>query len=271
MPAWLTRAGIVRFGKAEPRDAQRPLHLPCGRCLGCRTANAKAWALRCQLELQDHKHATFTTLTYSEPPTCLVKRDLQLFLKRLRRNTAQPVRFFAAGEYGEKNYRPHYHALLFGLSAEQSAEVDKAWSLGFTKTVNITPAAIAYTAGYCAKKIGCDTTPHQLIDPRTGETTEWQPPFIQMSRKPGIGSPSLRSARGQLASWRNYAVLNGTLMPVPRYLHNAWRQQATHDEIEQLEYEKSLTRHEKPTETQLAAQEQIAITKQALQAERRQL
>jgi hypothetical protein len=122
LKAYQSRNGNVTMGRAPPDTA--PLALPCGGCLGCRTARAKEWALRCQLELQEHDHAVFTTLTYDEkylPPT-LNKRHLTLWLKKLRKRTGttQPVRFFACGEYGEQNARPHYHAILYGLSTKDT-------------------------------------------------------------------------------------------------------------------------------------------------------
>lgn len=47
----------------------------------------------------------------------LCKRDLQLFMKRLRKYLSkyegQTVRFFATGEYGPKSFRPHFHILLY--------------------------------------------------------------------------------------------------------------------------------------------------------------
>lgn len=47
----------------------------------------------------------------------LCKRDLQLFMKRLRKNLdkyeSQKIRFFATGEYGPTSFRPHFHILLY--------------------------------------------------------------------------------------------------------------------------------------------------------------
>lgn len=271
MTAWRTNGGDVILGHREPPTARHRLDLPCGRCIGCQTTKAKGWALRCTLELQKHNKAAFTTLTYSDKhlPATLAKSHLQLWLKRLRKKMgpARPIRFFACGEYGEQRGRPHYHAILYGASAQDRDLVHHTWGLGHTKTVDVTPAAIAYVAGYSAKKIGdMMKTAEERIDYNTGEVYRWQPPFLQMSRRPGIGG----HARQFTSSWRSCAIHNGQPMPVPRFLHEAWRKTATEDEIEELSFEKTrliLNRHRANRE----AEEQNAIARQALQADRRKL
>lgn len=270
MPAWRTPGGSIELWK-EPPNATEALSLPCGGCIGCRSTKAAQWTLRCQLELQDHDRAAFTTLTYDPdrvPPT-LQRRDLQLFLKRLRKRADKALRFFACGEYGEKNGRPHFHGILFGLDDEQ--RIHDAWKHGFTRTDPVTPERIAYTAGYCHKKLGIpgyqrgDT----IIDRATGEIlAEYQPPFIQMSRRPGIGS----TARQFKESWRLYAVRNGDKLPVPRYLHAAWKAAATTEEIESTHYEAyqlALTRD--TSRERLESAEAIAVARQHLRKERRTL
>lgn len=234
-------------------------------------ASAKAWALRCHLELQQHDSATFTTFTYDEkhlPPT-LQKRDLQLAIKRLRKavGTARAIRFFASGEYGEKTERPHYHAILYGLSVRDRDLIQDAWRLGGTRSYDVSPAAISYTAGYCSKKIGYKKLiTEEQVDPSTGEVYTWQPPFRQMSRRPGIGG----HAREWADSWRLFAIHNGSRMPVPRFLHESWKQQATPEEKEALELEKiKLCILKDSSPYQLAAAEKIAISRQALQGAKR--
>lgn len=119
------------------------IELPCGRCQGCRLDKSRAWADRCLLELQYHKHSVFVTLTYNDayvPKSfyygsdgesehlsyTLRKRDFQLFMKRLRKAfSEQKIRFFAAGEYGENTARPHYHAILFGLQLDDLVPYQK--------------------------------------------------------------------------------------------------------------------------------------------------
>lgn len=251
--------------------------IPCGNCLGCREAKAKAWALRCRLELQEHPKAAFTTLTYSNeklPPT-LQKRHLQLFLKRLRfkfsegRKTSRTVRFFACGEYGERTKRPHYHAILFSASTADAEAIQKAWTYGHAHTVTATPAAINYVAGYTAKKLGeMREAQTEKVDPDTGEVYNHQPPFLQMSRRPGIGGEARQKFK---TSWRNCAVMNGQTQPVPRYLHEAWKKTATKEELERLEDEKhELRKQIVQTKYQREAAETIAIKNQEIKAARRQ-
>lgn len=279
LPAWRSRTGEVSLGK-EPPDSQ-PLRLPCGSCLGCRMSDARAWALRCHLELQKHPSAVFTTLTYADDPKTLWKPDLSLFLKRLRKavdREAIRVRFFATGEYGERRHRPHYHAILFGLGTHHSETIDRAWKTrgtgerksprGHTHTVPVSPPAIAYVAGYCQKKIGWRLT--KQVDEETGELL-FEPPFRVMSRRPGIGG----DARRWSESWRSYAVYNGVRIPVPRYLHAAWKEKATPEQIEQLEDEKRERRTLAETftteehEQKLRAAEALAVARQNLKAARR--
>ena len=236
-------------------------------------AAAKAWALRCRLELQLHDSAVFTTLTYSDeklPPT-LRKVDLQLFLKRLRRRlgSTRPVRFFASGEYGERTARPHYHAILYGLDKDRDADlIEATWGNGHTHTDSVSPASIAYVAGYTAKKIGWRREEAQeRVDPETGEVYQWQPPFVQMSRRPGIGG----HARQWPSSWRLYAVDDGYKMPVPRFLHDSWKAQASKEEIEELLDIKSRLPRKDTSETALRSRELSAISKHSLQSLNRKL
>lgn len=233
--------------------------------------NAKAWALRCHLELQQHPSAVFTTLTYDDQhlPATLERRHLQLWLKRLRKRAKRRLRFFACGEYGERTNRPHYHAIVYGLNHHDAQLVDNTWGQGLTKTVPATPASIAYTAGYTAKKLNWRLERGERIDYETGEIYDWEPPFTQMSRRPGIGG----EARKWTNSWRLFAIHNGKKMKVPRFLHESWKAVANNEQLEELLYEKQqhALNRDAVTKESLAAAEQIAVAQQALKAQRRKL
>lgn len=232
-------------------------------------AIAQAWALRCQLELQQHKSAVFTTLTYDDDhlPLTLQKEVLPVWVRALRKNKgAKSIRFFACGEYGERTQRPHYHAILYGASMADQQLIEEKWPYGHTRTEPITPRRIAYTAGYCQKKIGYRHIPHERVS-ADGEPYTWQPPFRDMSRRPGIGG----QARQWVDSWRIYAIKDGHKMAVPRFLHEAWKAQATEAEKEQLDWEKSKLPIRRTDEYTLNAKEKLAQARQKQQAERRGL
>lgn len=160
--------------------------VPCGKCLSCRITKRHVWTGRILMELQSHPYATFLTLTYNDEnlpsPPHLSKRELQLFFKRLRKNFNSKLRYFACGEYGEGRGRPHYHAIVFGMSERDPAHVEiinKSWTLGFVYFGSCTPQSAGYVAGYVAKKKGKDD------DTRPKE-------FTLMSRRPALGSGFLK-------------------------------------------------------------------------------
>lgn len=242
LTAWRTGDSIT-IAKQQPQGNPPFIGLPCGSCIECNKRRGRDWAIRCQLETQDHQVSTWGTLTYDDkhlPPT-LIKRHLSGFMKRLRKNTGELIRFFAVGEYGDRSKRPHYHAILFGFNDEQ--QLQRAWPYGFTRLDRLSPAAIAYVTRYQTKKaFARDLTERERVDTTTGELYTHQPTFIQMSRRPGIGA----SARRHWSSWRHAAIWGGQEVPVPRYLHDAWKHQATPQQLQQLQEEQqqnALTRH----------------------------
>jgi hypothetical protein len=255
---WAARAALPGYQAFE---------LPCGRCIGCRKARARSWALRCTLELAEHEEACWATLTYDErcKPPSLRKDHLQGWLKRVRKRMGSTrVRFFASGEYGERTFRPHYHAILYGIP-QDSAVPQAAWPHGHVRVDPLTPAAVSYVAGYCSKKLGwSDYDRGERVDRVTGEVYHYQPPFVQMSRRPGIGG----AARAHRQSWRSFAVLDGNRMPVPRFLHAAWKDSASEAELAALELERAELRREL-SYSSLMAGEAHASTLHELSAVRR--
>lgn len=136
------------------------LEVPCGKCLACRIGHSREWQLRLIQELYFWKDAVFTTLTYRDE--CLPKyysldkSDLQKFFKRLRHEVS-PIRYYACGEYGEQYDRPHYHAIIFGLSVFRAMSLlPKVWTHGqFLKRSigTVTPDSCRYVTGYIDTKL----------------------------------------------------------------------------------------------------------------------
>lgn len=245
--------------------------VPCTTCHGCIKAHAQAWAFRCHLEGTRSPHNSFATLTFDDehlPFTLDWRRDGQPFLKSLRQRTDRPIRFFASGEYGSKTHRPHYHFLLFGydsLGAKHLKMVQDSWGKGQVELTHVTPARIAYCAGYTDKKTDDRFRSVEHCDPETGEA--WQPPLIQMSRRPGLGS----HARQWIESWRLFAVHQDKKLPVPRYLHKPWRDHATIEDLLQLQAEKDAFLLDRDNSLpRLEAAEKIALAQQQRSAEDRQ-
>jgi len=54
------------------------LLVPCGKCLQCRIAHSREWALRVLHEMNFWEDSAFVTLTYSEEncPKSISKREL---------------------------------------------------------------------------------------------------------------------------------------------------------------------------------------------------
>lgn len=131
------------------------LVVPCGKCIICRKKKASALSARAIAETNTSgKAPLFITLTYNNDmlprnsvdgtPT-LVKKHLQLFMKRLRslldNNLIEhDLRYLACGEYGSKTKRPHYHLLLWNFPSDKIGNpidverfIQKAWSIYLLK------------------------------------------------------------------------------------------------------------------------------------------
>lgn len=109
-------------------------------------------------EKTEWENSSFTTLTYAPenvPPRGLRKKDLQKFFKRLRKLVPE-LKYFACGEYGEdERYtkRPHYHAILFGISKALADQlIPSTWGLGSVLNGHAEEDSIRYVAGYIDKK-----------------------------------------------------------------------------------------------------------------------
>jgi len=117
----------------------------CGTCSMCLSNRRSQKAGRLALENRQHEHVLFVTLTYkneflpleierdgqkfSHPTGVLDYETVKKFLKKVRRRfPAGQVRFFCAGEYGDKNGRPHYHFVFWGIPFEKRGVFFDCWS-----------------------------------------------------------------------------------------------------------------------------------------------
>lgn len=170
---------------------------PCGKCFSCRRKYRRQWQLRLQHELLSYEGcAMFLTLTYNKDNlplnNTLVKKDVQDFLKRLRKYYKDiKIRYFAVGEYGDEKFRPHYHLIIYGLRAPEQKKksslnfkyslflAEKIWKKGYCYVGYVNSQCIAYVSKYILKSFVKDISSDQL------EKAGMLPPFSLKST--GIG------------------------------------------------------------------------------------
>ena len=91
---------------------------------GVQSERTMEWSVRILDEASYYKTNTFLTLTYNDENLpkdgSLSKEEVQKYLKRLReRLDGREIKFYAAGEYGEDNGRPHYHLILMNVGMKK--------------------------------------------------------------------------------------------------------------------------------------------------------
>lgn len=137
------------------------MSLPCSKCPNCKKRRASAWSFRLIKEGEKSISALFVTLTYDTrfvPITkngflTLKKSDVQKFMKRLRKISINPLKYYAVGEYGSKTLRPHYHLIIFNADV---LDIERSWALDNKKIGEIyvgkvSDASIGYTLKYISK------------------------------------------------------------------------------------------------------------------------
>jgi len=228
----------LELGEFEKFDR---LLVPCGQCVGCLLKKSRDWAVRCVHESSLYKRNCFVTLTYNDENLpvsgSISKRDMQLFMKRLRKRCqgfdpvynadgepSYPIRFFGCGEYGSLNERPHYHILLFnfdfpdkqifkiskgGCKLYVSLILSELWPYGFCSIGEVSFDSAAYVARYVFKKVG-NTAVRSGDDNRT-------PEFSLQSRRPGIGSAWLEKYSADVYNYDELHFKGLTLRPPAYY------------------------------------------------------
>ena len=247
--AWRVEGKMVFNPPRGSHKLLKPYNLPCSKCIGCRLNYARSWALRCQLEAMSHKDNCFITLTFSndellkrDNPWSVDVKDFQLFMKKFRKRFNKSIRFFHCGEYGEKTYRPHYHALLFGHDFRvpsstnkikkfgkkyplyESSELTSLWGRGHTTVGELNFDTASYTARYVTKKIKGDVS-NIHIDKATGEVSQINDVYCTMSRANGIGYDAYQKYKHNWYGNDFIVNANGIKMKPPRYFDKLYEEE----------------------------------------------
>ncbi|UPW41575.1 replication initiator protein [Peromfec virus RodF8_53] len=199
------------------------IQVPCGKCLECLSNQSIEWAFRISDEAKLYSDNCFITLTYNNDflpeGGSLCRRDVQLFLKLLRRRLApRRIRVFYCGEYGKKHLRPHYHIIVFNFSPTdlkklpsslsgkeelyRSQFIESIWTKGFSSVGKLTFESAKYCAKYMQKFKYFEYDRLGLVRP-----------FVGMSNRPGIGY----SAALRCDTLSDKIYYQGRYIKTPRY------------------------------------------------------
>lgn len=178
---------MVNVTAVDNRPAFVEMDVRCRRCENCLKQRAYMWSNRCRVEWRDAPRTWLATLTLApeqyarllsvarvslarqgcdlealpEPERWLAVEkfgfeDVQLWLKRIRKATAAPLRYLAVTE-AHKSGVPHWHVLLHEQSAEKPLRYKSlkgSWSLGFDSYTLVQDArGASYVAKYLAKEL----------------------------------------------------------------------------------------------------------------------
>lgn len=249
-----------------PKTLYEYIYIPCGKCVGCRSDNAKMWSIRAIKEFKMHTDNVFITLTYDDnssvvedDPLCLCSlryKHFQNFMKRLRKSSGSQIRYLVCGEYGTKNGRAHFHAILFGfrfpdmvlhhiddkgIRHYSSEMLQNAWSkdgipIGFVDLSDVTEGACNYVSGYVLKKLDVfDDSPIITYVDRYGEEqhlplSDRCPPMVRSSRRPGIAGDWYKKYGKRFVEGSPLAYVSSDhstvhKVPVPRYFKNLYEKE----------------------------------------------
>lgn len=229
-------------------DCTSPIHIngntfPCGKCYNCRAKSRQEWVFRLRMEYNACDFGLFPTLTYDDdhlPPDGVSVRDVQLFLKRLRKHfKSQTLRYFIVSEYGDQRNtgRPHYHALLFFKGIERTYDlydtIESAWQNGIVQFGEIEEGSIVYVTKYCLK--GSDVPPGKNVNFRMVSKFNGGigADYIDRNRDFHIG----KLDQPQIVSQGEYTS------PMPRYFRNRLFKSLDLDEYEKAEIQSMYMDH----------------------------
>lgn len=195
-----------------------PIDIPCGKCPACIVNKQQELVDRMLCEYNLHNQFSFVTLTYddshlhisqrSKKPT-LCREDLHKYLDVIKHYKALPkFSYFAAGEYGDKFSRPHYHVIFFGLDYIQHKKfLDSHWKHGSIKVLPVTSSAFRYVSKYISSPSAKETFLDYGVEP----------PFHLMSKS--FGASMYEKHIDEIAK-HGFFLLGNRRIEVPRYYYN---------------------------------------------------
>lgn len=239
----LRSSGCLTPRSIRKKESNDTAIVPCGNCPTCVARAVSSWSFRLIQESKRSISAIWMRLSYDTDHVPITSkgfmsfpskedggraRDLQLFMKRLRKLHTwldgnyptwepgkkgfvqfirPPIKYFAVGEYGEKKERPHYHMHLFNAN---QCLIQAAWKKGDIYYGTVEGASIGYTLKYMSKP---GKIPKHKNDDRQKE-------FRVMSKGIGDNYLTKNMIAWHKADMENRMYLNiedGKKISMPRY------------------------------------------------------
>jgi len=143
----------------------------CGKCHACKLKRRNQWVVRLATQWTDTPRAFWSLFTYDNEHVPafneLGKKRFSAFIKRFRSYLKyhwnwKGIKYFVSGEYGDKNHRPHFHAIIYNLPPcpynrknvcpALKLKMEMLWKQGFVKTKMLSDVnQIYYTCKYAVK------------------------------------------------------------------------------------------------------------------------
>lgn len=179
------------------------IKIACRSCAICRADRVKDWVGRAIAENEVSTRSVFATLTYGDDchigvvpnefaATSVVKRHVQLYVKRLRK-AGYAVRYLAVAEYGSIKGRCHWHILLFFngkspefLLGERIFGGDKYWPHGIVQYDDFSVKSAYYCCKYMLKAQRVDNKLLRYEVANQSDITKQG--WLTLSRKPPLGA-----------------------------------------------------------------------------------
>lgn len=200
----------------------------CRKCPRCLRARQRHWSARCSVEISRARRTWFGTITlnpeaqymalararaaaaqksedldsWSEAEVfsrrvAAIRRDLQLWLKRVRKLSGARIRFCCVAEAHESGL-PHFHLLVHELHngpALTYRHLSDAWKLGFTKFKLADEKSRWYVTKYLAKSMLARVVASLDYGSESAETVVPPPSHIASEARRDTDTSNERTAR----------------------------------------------------------------------------
>lgn len=205
---------------------QRTREVPCGKCLACLTNLRSDWIFRLVCDFRKASDGWFVTLTFSDDNLPLTSHgnptlDKKEFLRKFHcwKQQHKGVKYYAVGEYGHDDGRPHMHIILLNYGTHDNNVVKHSFEKYFPDIIQVlylSERLIGYTTKYILKDFWTDQHGIKKYDFRLDDEVE--EPWRVCSK--GIGKSIVTESNARYVYHSGKTFLNNGAFKqrIPRYV-----------------------------------------------------